>query len=31
MVDARSCGGRIIEYRTYYEQVSLLTQLGQMG
>jgi ketosteroid isomerase-like protein len=24
-------GGRIIEYRTYYDQVSLLTQLGQIS
>jgi ketosteroid isomerase-like protein len=27
---ARVRGDRIVEYRTYYDQVSLLTQLGQM-
>ena len=27
---ARIRGDRIVEYRTYYDQVSLLTQLGQM-
>ena len=27
---ARVRDGRIVEYRTYYDQVSLLTQLGQM-
>jgi ketosteroid isomerase-like protein len=28
---ARIRDDRIVEYRTYYDQVSLLTQLGQMG
>jgi ketosteroid isomerase-like protein len=28
---ARVRDERIVEYRTYYDQVSLLTQLGQMG
>ena len=27
---ARVRDGQIVEYRTYYDQVSLLTQLGQM-
>lgn len=28
---ARVRDGQIVEYRTYYDQISLLTQLGQMG